>query len=104
MVQGGLSATTRTCGNTNCACHRDPSRRHGPHLYLTFRREGKSCSLYVPPEHAAAVKEAQAAWARFWELGCELASLNRTRLQRAARRATRKTGADQQATRRKGRD
>ncbi len=104
MVQGGLSETTRTCGNTNCACHRDPSRRHGPHLYLTFRREGKSSSLYVPPKHAAAVKEAQAAWARFWELGCELASLNRARLQRDFQRATRKAGAHRPATRRKGRD
>lgn len=104
MVQGGLSETTRTCGNPNCACHRDPARRHGPHLYLTFRRGGKSSSLYLPPEHAAAVKEARAAWARFWQLGCELASLNRARLQRACQRTTRKLAADKPATRRKNRD
>ena len=104
MVQGGLSETTRTCGNSNCACHRDPNRRHGPHLYLTFRKQGKSSSLYVPPEHAAAVKQAQTAWARFWELGCALAALNRARLQREIQRAARKPGVPQPPTRRKNRD
>ena len=51
MVQGGLSETTRRCGVSTCICHHDPARRHGPHLYLTFRKDGKSCALYVPPEH-----------------------------------------------------
>jgi hypothetical protein len=34
-IQGGLSKTTRRSGNPNCACHRDPARRHGPNLYIT---------------------------------------------------------------------
>ena len=42
MVQGGLSETTRRCGNRNCICHRDPAKRHGPHLYLTYRSEAKA--------------------------------------------------------------
>ena len=82
MVQGGLSETTRTCGQPSCACHSDPARRHGPHLYLTFRADGKSCSLYVPPEYAAPARGARAAWARFWELGCRIAARNREQLRR----------------------
>ncbi len=77
MIQGGLSETTRRCGQPSCACQRDPARRHGPHLYLTFRSEGKSRSLYVPAEHAA--------WARFGELSCQLAALNREQPRRLAR-------------------
>ena len=80
MVQGGLSATLRTCGNPACACHQDPARKHGPNLYFTWKSEGKARSLYVPPEHAREAKQAQAAWARFWEIGCEMAALNRERL------------------------
>jgi hypothetical protein len=80
MVQGGLSQTTRTCGTPSCACHRDPARRHGPHLYWTFRAQGKSCALYVPAQHARQAHQAQAAWARFWEIGCQLSTLNRKRL------------------------
>lgn len=80
MIQGGLSETTRRCGQPRCACQRDPTRRHGPHLYLTFRSEGKSRALYVPSEYAAAVREAHAAWAKFGELSAQLAALNREQL------------------------
>jgi len=51
MVQGGLSETFRSCGKATCPCHDDPTHRHGPHLYLTYRADGASRSLYVPPDH-----------------------------------------------------
>jgi hypothetical protein len=82
MVQGGLSETSRRCGNPNCICQRDPKHLHGPHLYVTYRMDGKSCSLYVPPEHAEGARRAQQAWAAFWKIGCSLAALNRGRLRR----------------------
>ena len=82
MVQGGLSSTTRTCGQPTCSCHTDPARRHGPHLYFTWRAEGKSQSLYVPAQHAEQARAAQAAWSRFWEMGCQMAALNREQLRK----------------------
>ena len=82
MVQGGLSETSRRCGNPSCVCFRDPERLHGPHLYVTYREDGKSRSLYVPPEHAKAARQAQQAWAAFWEIGCSLAKLNRDRFRK----------------------
>jgi len=82
MVQGGLSETSRRCGNPTCICQRDPKRLHGPHLYITYRADGKSRSLYVPPQHAPVARQAQQAWADFWEIGCALAALNRDRLRR----------------------
>jgi hypothetical protein len=82
MVQGGLSETSRRCGNPNCICQRDPKRLHGPHLYITYRLDGKSRSLYVPPEHAKTAHRAQQAWAAFWKIGCSLAALNREQLRR----------------------
>src|ERR1035441_10988873 len=75
MVQGGLSETSRRCGNPNCICQRDPKRLHGPHLYITYRVDGKSRSLYVPPEHSKTARRAQQAWAAFWKIGCSLAAL-----------------------------
>ena len=82
MVQGGLSETSRRCGNPNCICQRDAERLHGPHLYITYRLDGKSRSLYVPPEHAKTARRAQQAWAAFWKIGCSLAALNREQLRR----------------------
>ena len=82
MVQGGLSETSRRCGNPGCACFRDPKCLHGPHLYITYREDGKSRSLYVPPEHAKVARQAQQAWAAFWEIGCSLAKFNRDGLRK----------------------
>lgn len=89
MVQGGLSETSRRCGKPTCPCAREVTARHGPHLYLTYRDKGASRSLYVPPEHAAVARAAREAWATFWTVGCELASVNREHLRRQWQRATR---------------
>lgn len=78
MIQAGMSSTTRTCGKPSCACHADPSRRHGPHIYLTFRNaDGKSRGLYVSPEHLEEATSAKKAWDRFWETAAALAVINR---------------------------
>ena len=83
MIQAGLSRTTRTCSSPGCSCHTDPSRRHGPHTYLTFRdAAGASRSLYVAPDHVTEALEAKAAWDRFWDAAVELATLNREECRR----------------------
>ena len=83
MVQGSLSEMTRQCGDPSCGCAHDPSKRHGPHLYLKFSAEGKAHSVYVPPPLAPMIKQAHAAWRRFQELGLKLSAANRERLLRA---------------------
>jgi hypothetical protein len=88
MVQGGLSETSRRCGKSACQCARDPTYRHGPHLYLTYRDDGASRSLYVPAEHADDARAAHEAWAAFWTLGCAIAELNREELRRDWQRGT----------------
>lgn len=94
MIQAGMSQTKRTCGKTACACHRDPSRRHGPNTYLSFRNaEGKSSGIYVAPEHVAEAVNAKKAWEQFWEVATILASINREELKRnwqSARKAREK--------------
>ena len=89
MVQGGLSESSRRCGNPNCICHRDPTRLHGPNLYITYRVDGKGCSLYVPPGHSPSARKAQKAWSSFWETGCAIAALNREQLQKRFQRDVR---------------
>jgi len=93
-VQGGLSETTRTCGNPACACHQNPGRRHGPHLYLTFRApDGRSSALYVPREHEPRVRKAVQAWAQLWETIVEISHGNREALGRSMRRRENQRGA-----------
>jgi len=97
MVQGGLSETTRRCGNPGCICQRDATQRHGPHLYLTYRSEAKNRALYVPGEHAEKVRRAQAAWKEFWEVACAMAAANREQLRHSMKKpraTTRRRRAD----------
>ncbi len=79
MVQGSLSELTRQCGDLSCACAWDPTRRHGPHLYLKFSAEGKAYSIYIPPEDHDALRQAHQAWLRFHELAGQIATDNRQR-------------------------
>lgn len=83
MVQGSLSETSRRCGKPTCVCAHDATSRHGPHLYLTYREDGVSRSLYVPTEHVAVAGAAHDAWTAFWTLGCAIAAINREELRRA---------------------
>ena len=101
MVQGSLSEITRQCGDPTCACSRDPARRHGPHLYLKFSAEGKTYSVYVPPEQGEAIKGAHSAWVRFQEIGAEISAGNRERFLRALRREKQAAKIRKERTRRK---
>lgn len=52
---GSLSEQYNTCGDPNCRCKTDPSRRHGPYHQLSYSRRGRSTTENIPPEHVAAV-------------------------------------------------
>ena len=100
MVNGSLSETTRQCGDPSCACAWDPSRRHGPHLYLKFSSEGKACSVYIPAEQQEPMRNAHEAWLRFNAVAGQIAEGNRERLlkklqshKRAAKAARSKASA-----------
>ena len=83
MIQAGMSQSTRTCGKRSCLCHSDPSRRHGPHTYLTFRNaEDRSSGMYVSPEHRDEANEAKKAWEDFWKAATNLATVNREEMKR----------------------
>ena len=77
---------------TNVSMRQDPAFRHGPHLYFTYREEGASRSLYVPPEEATIARGAHQAWATFWETGCAIAALNREALRQRWQRTPSATG------------
>ena len=100
MVNGSLSEVTRRCGDPSCACASDPSRRHGPHLYLNFSSQGKACSVYIPAAQQDAIRQAHKAWLRFNEVASQMAAGNRERFlkvlerhKRAAKAARAKASA-----------
>jgi hypothetical protein len=86
-VQGTLVEVHLRCGTASCACHRDPTRRHGPHSYLKFRDpEGRATGLYLPRAHAKEARRAVAAWSELWETIVALGHINRQAIRERVRR------------------
>jgi hypothetical protein len=101
MVQGSLTEVTRQCGDPSCACATDPTRRHGPHLYLKFNIGKKPYSVYVLPEYSEAIRDAHRAWLRFQEIGVEFAAANRERFLASLRNEKQKVKAQRTRSRKK---
>ena len=45
-IEGSLVSTSRFCGKKNCLCHQGGPKH--PVLYVTWKANGKTVSLYVP--------------------------------------------------------
>jgi hypothetical protein len=45
-IEGSLVSTSRFCGKKNCICHQGGPKH--PVLYVTWKENGKTISLYVP--------------------------------------------------------
>lgn len=93
-VPGTLVEVFLRCGTASCVCHREPDRRHGPHLYLKFRTpQGRATSLYVPRAQAAAARQAVKAWSALWDTSMAVGHLNREALRTRVRRPKSRGGA-----------
>ena len=49
---GSLTRRYLKCGNPRCACRTDPKARHGPYMYWSTKKEGKTISKKLPAEEA----------------------------------------------------
>ena len=65
---GSLSAQYNVCGNPNCRCKEDPSKRHGPYYQISFTRNGRSRTKFVKKPHLSDVKKQLKNYVRFRSL------------------------------------
>ena len=50
FCKGTVLKRMMKCGNPQCACHRDPARRHGPYFECTYKVRNKTVNLKLYPE------------------------------------------------------
>jgi hypothetical protein len=48
--KGTLPARMVRCGKPQCACGKDPSKRHGPYYEWTYKARGKTVTVRLAPE------------------------------------------------------
>lgn len=61
FLKGTVSKRMMKCGQPQCACHRDPTQRHGPYFEWTYKVKGKTVnvklSAQAAPLYLAATKQ-----------------------------------------------
>ena len=75
-IFGSLAESYRTCGTAGCRCHHG-GPKHGPHLFVSWRAEGKTRANYVPKAAETGVREGVAAWWELQERLREIAEMNK---------------------------
>lgn len=83
-VFGTISETYRTCGRATCSCH-TTGPKHGPHMYVSYRGEGKTAGYYVPVAAQEEMRVGVAAWHTLQQRLRELADLTREQILGRAR-------------------
>ncbi len=95
LMRGSLVERVRRCGRPNCACAKDPSRRHAG-MFLTVQLEGHTHALHVRPEDEAKARAAIGAYGKLWGVineltACELSDLKREARERRRARQRRRS-------------
>jgi hypothetical protein len=74
-IEGTLVTTNRFCGRKNCACHTG-GQKH-PVMYVTWKENGKTVSLYVPKQLEAEVKSWVANYKKLKEVVRQISNIQK---------------------------
>jgi hypothetical protein len=89
FLKGTVAQRTMKCGHPGCACHRDPSRRHGPYFEWTYKANGKTVNVKLSPQAAPLYLAATKQHRQLKAALAKLERLSRTALAHLAKEASR---------------
>jgi hypothetical protein len=52
FLKGTVLKRMMKCGRPQCACHRDPAKRHGPYFEWTYKVKGKTVNVKLSSQAA----------------------------------------------------
>lgn len=84
FAKGTLLARMVKCGKPRCACVSKPEKRHGPYYEWTYKADGKTVNVRIPPEAASLY---QAAAKQYQKLKTTLNRMEKTSRQALAKLA-----------------
>ena len=87
FVKGTVLKRMMKCGRTQCACHNDPSKRHGPYFEWTYKANGKTVNVKLTAESAPLYKAATKQQRKLKTVLAKLERLSRTALAGLAKQA-----------------
>ena len=87
FCKGTVLKRMMKCGQPRCACHKDPTKRHGPYFEWTYKANGKTVNVRLQPEEAAVYKSATEQYRRLKSVLTRMEALSRKAVSVLARRA-----------------
>jgi hypothetical protein len=80
FCKGTVLERRMKCGQPNCACHKDDSKRHGPYWEWTYKAQGKTVNVKLTPEAGPLYRTASREYRRLKSLLTRLERVSRTAL------------------------
>ena len=87
FLKGTVLKRMMRCGRPQCACHRDPAKRHGPYFEWTYKVNGKTVNVKLTAESAPLYKAATRQQRKLKTILARLERLSRTALAGMAKQA-----------------
>ena len=89
FLKGTVLKRMMKCGQAQCACHRDPTKRHGPYFEWTYKAKGKTVNVKLSPQAAPFYQAATKQHRRLKAILARMERLSRTALAHLAKQADR---------------
>jgi hypothetical protein len=89
FLKGTVLKRMMKCGRPQCACHRDPTQRHGPYFEWTYKVAGKTVNVKLSPEAAPLYQAATKQHRKLKNILARMERLSRTAMARLARQIDR---------------
>ncbi|MGA7927511.1 MAG: DUF6788 family protein [Candidatus Sulfotelmatobacter sp.] len=87
FCKGTVLKRMMKCGRAHCACHRDPTKRHGPYFEWTYKAKGTTVNVKLSPQTAPLYQAAAKQYRQLKTTLHRLERLSRTALTYAAKNA-----------------
>ena len=87
FFKGTVLKRMMKCGQPQCACHRDPSKRHGPYFEWTYKANGKTVNVKLSPQAAPLYQAATKQHRKLKAILARMERLSRSALAQLAKQA-----------------
>src|SRR6266849_1316590 len=89
FFKGTVLKRMMKCGQSQCACHRDPAKRHGPYFEWTYKANGKTVNVKLSPQAAPLYQAATKQHRKLKAILARMERVSRTALAQLAKQADR---------------
>jgi len=87
FFKGTVLKRMMKCGQPQCACHRDPSKRHGPYFEWTYKANRKTVNVKLSPQAAPLYQAATKQHRKLKAILARMERLSRNALAQLAKQA-----------------